>query len=112
MAPSVSSSPDARVIQNAFGLQVVPRDVFKNVGSTFTIVNRSQVTVHVSFPNFPTNPASADLAVGDTGSFTIGDIAPGVYEYRVDIALIDDRSKNAFTLRASGGSDPRIIIDA
>ena len=111
MAPSISSSPDARVIQNAWGLQVVPRDVFKHAGDTFTIVNRSQVTVRVSFPVLPTNPADAVIPVGQSASFAIQDTPPGPYDYFVDVDMTDNRSNNAFTLRASGGSDPRIIID-
>jgi hypothetical protein len=111
MAPNIASSPDARVIQNAHGLQVVPRDVFKHAGDTFTIVNRSQVTVHVSFPVLPTDPPSADIPVGESASFAILNTSPGSYDYWVEIALTDNRSLTVFTLRASGGSDPRIIID-
>jgi hypothetical protein len=110
MAPS-ASSPDARVIQNAHGLQVVPRDVFKHAGDTFTIVNRSMVTVHVSFPVLPTHPASADIPPGGSEPFQIQETPPGVYDYWVEVALTDNRSLTVFTLRASGGSDPRIIID-
>jgi hypothetical protein len=111
MAPDLAASPDARVIQNAFGLLVVPRDVFKRVGNTFKIANMSQVTVHVSFNELPTNPANADIPVGQSASFEILNTPAGSYEYRVEIDLTDNRSSNAFTLRASGGSDPRIIID-
>lgn len=111
MAPDIAAAADARVIQNPFGLQVVPRDVFKHAGDTFTILNISQVTVFVSFPTLSTNPANATIPPGGSQTFTILDAAPGVYDYLVEIALTDNRSNNAFTLRASGGSDPRIIID-
>jgi hypothetical protein len=111
MATSTAASPDARVIQNAHGLEVVPRDVFKHAEDTFTLANRSRVTVHVSFPGLPTDPASRDIPPGERGEFRIGDALPGVYDYWVEVALTDDRSNAKFTLRASGGSDPRIIID-
>jgi hypothetical protein len=102
---------DARVIQNAHGVEVVPRDVFKRVGDIFTLANRARVTVHVSFPVLPTDPPSREISAGGTGEFRILEAEPGPYDYWVEIALTDDRSRAAFTLRASGGSDPRIIID-
>ena len=100
------------MIQNAHGLEVVPRNVFKHARDTFTLANSSRVTVHVSFPVLPTNPPSGDIPPGGREYFEILDTAPGPYDYWVEVALTDDRSLAKFTLRASGGSDPRIIIDA
>jgi hypothetical protein len=111
MATSTAPSPDARVIQNAHGLEVVPRNVFKHAGDTFTLANSSRVTVHVSFPVLPTDPPSRDISPGGREEFRILDTPPGPYDYWVEAALTDDRSNAKFTLRASGGSDPRIIID-
>lgn len=111
MATTSAAPFDARVIQNAHGVEVVPRDVFKRVGEVFTLANGARVTVHVSFPVLPMDPPSRDIEPGATGEFRILEAPPGAYDYWVEIALTDDRSRASFTLRASGGSDPRIIID-
>jgi hypothetical protein len=100
---------DARVIQTPHGFKVLPRDVFKRSGDEFTLLNNTGSTVHVSFPVLPTDPAQRDLVSGTTGVFRILNAAPGIYEYWVEIA-VTDRARD-FKLRASGGSDPQIIID-
>lgn len=108
-ANTIAGAVDARVIQTPHGFKVVPSDVFKHSGEQFTLLNISGSTIHVSFPVLPTNPTQADIPDGNTRVFEIQPTAPGSYDYWVELVL-NDRSRN-FTLRASAGSDPRIIID-
>ena len=105
----IEGAVDARVVETPHGFKVVPSDVFKRSGEQFTLLNITGSTVHVSFPVLPTNPAQADISPGNAQAFEIQRTAPGSYDYWVQIAL-NDRSRD-FTLRASAGSDPRIIID-
>lgn len=100
---------DARVIQTAYGFKVVPPDVPKQSGDQFTLLNITGSTVHVSFPVLQTVPAEAEIASGSTAVFTISQSAPGIYDYWVQVPLSD--SSRALTVRASGASDPHIIID-
>ena len=100
---------DARVIQTSHGFKVRPADVFKHSGDQFTLLNRTDSTVHVSFPELPTVPADASIPSGETQVFNIGNAAPGEYEYHVKLGLSD--GTRSFTLRASGNSDPHIFID-
>lgn len=108
-ANTIAGPVDARVIETPHGFRVVPSDVPKRSGEQFTLLNITGSTLHVSFPILPTTPAQADIAPGNTQVFTIEPASPGSYDYWVQIAL-NDRSRD-FTLRASAGSDPRIIID-
>ena len=110
MADNAATAPDARVIQTAYGLEVVPRDVFKRVDDIFTLLNRADVTVEVSFPVLPTDPPTADIDPGRTQDFRILTTKPGAYDYHVSV-MFTDKFSRSFTLRASGGSDPRIIVD-
>ena len=108
-ANTTAGAVDARVIQTPHGFTVLPHDVFKHLGETFTLLNISGSTIHVSFPVLPMNPAQADIPTGDAQVFQILNTPPGSYDYWVELVLTD-RSRD-FTLRASAGSDPRIIID-
>jgi len=101
---------DARVIQNPFGFRVLPHDVFKRAGDGFTLLNNTGSALHVSFPVLPTDPPDADVDPGMYQTFTILTTPPDIYEYRVEIAVTDSLARS-ITLRASGGSDPNIIID-
>ena len=107
---TVTPPIDARVIQNVHGFKVVPHDVFKRIGDGFTILNLTGSTVYVSFPVLPTDPADADVPPGQYKSFTILQTSIGSYEYHVEIELTDSFARQ-IRLRASGGSDPNIIID-
>ena len=89
---------------------MLPKDVFKHTGDGFTFLNLTASTVHVSFPVLPTDPSEGDILPRQTKTFTILDTPAGIYEYWVEVA-ITDRNQRSFTLRASGGSDPNIIID-
>jgi hypothetical protein len=110
MARNTMAGPvDARVIQTPFGFLVRPPDVFKRSGDEFTLLNLARITVHVSFPALQTDPGEADIRPGATEVFKILDAAPGMYDYWVEIALTNHEID--FTLRASGASDPHIIID-
>ncbi len=110
MAGNTMEAPvDARVIETPHGFKVLPKDVFKRSGDTFTLLNISGSTVRVSFPVLPTDPPKDDIAPGFSKEFRILNTPPGVYQYWVEVALTD-RARD-FTLRASGGSDPQIIID-
>lgn len=100
---------DARVLQTPYGFRVLPHDVFKRVDDGFTLLNNTGSTVHVSFPVLPTTPPDADIAPGSFETFTIQATPPDIYEYRVEIIL--QTLAGDFTVRASGGSDPNIIID-
>jgi hypothetical protein len=100
---------DARVIQTPFGFRVLPHDVFKRSGDGFTLLNNTSSTIHVSFPVLPTTPADADIAPGSFETFTILATPPDIYEYRVEITM--QTLAGDFMVRASGGSDPNIIID-
>ena len=106
---TVTGPPDARVVQTPHGFHVLPRDVFKRSGDDFKLLNNSGSTVRVTFPVLPMQPPLADIPPGRVQVFTILDTAPDIYDYRVEVSLTD-RTRD-FTLRASGGSDPRIIID-
>lgn len=108
-ANTIAGAVDARVVQTPHGFKVLPSDVFKRSGETFTLLNITGSTIHVSFPILPTNPAQADIPTGATQVFQVLSTPPGPYDYWVEIALTD-RSRD-FMLRASAGSDPRIIID-
>ena len=71
----------------------------------------TDTTVHVNFLDLPTNPHEDDIASRDFRTFTILSTAlPGTYPYHVEIVLTDSFAKQ-IKLRASGGSDPSIIID-
>jgi hypothetical protein len=105
MPPSI----DARVIETPHGFIVRPPDVFKHAGDVFTISNLTGSRVAVTFPVLPTNPAQATISPGETGQFTILSTTPGIYDYLVEIGLSD--GTRGFTQRASGASDPHIIID-
>lgn len=100
---------DARVIQRPHGFKVVPPDVPKRSQDQFTLLNLTDSTLRVSFPALPMSPPAADIPPMQLKTFTIGDARPGDYEYLVEFALND--SARGFTLRASGNSDPHIIID-
>lgn len=100
---------DARVIQTPHGFKVVPPDVFKHAGDEFTILNLTSSVVRVTFPTLPTDPPQGEISNGGMATFRILETPPGVYDYFVEVALND--SLRAFTLRASGNSDPHIIID-
>ena len=112
MTTTNPGAPDAIVYATPpFGFRVVPPVVPKHAGEVFTVLNATNVTVHVSFPELPTTPSEADVAPLSRQSFTIGSAAePGVYEYHVRIKAVT-RELIGFDLRASAGSDPRIIID-
>jgi hypothetical protein len=104
-------APDARIVQTAFGFEVHPRVVFKRARETFTLLNNTGSDVRVSFPEaLPVEPPEATLEPRATRTFNILDARPGVYDYRVELTVTDTRS-NQLTFRASGGSDPEIIID-
>jgi hypothetical protein len=103
-------APDARIIQTAFGFEVHPRVVFKRARETFTLLNNTASDVVVSFPVLPVDPSEATLDPRATRTFNILDAGPGVYDYRVEVTVTDTRA-NRLTFRASGGSDPEIIID-
>jgi len=106
-----SSSIDARVVQVADGLKVVPKDVFKHAGDEVTIANIASVPVRVSFPSLQMDPPSADIDPRRLKTFVIlDDPEPGIYPYVVEYA-VRDRFDKQLVLRASGGSDPNIIID-
>ena len=93
-----------------FGFNVAPPVVSKRVGDVFTILNATNVTIHVSFPVLHTTPPDASVPPHTRQSFTIGPNQPGVYDYHVAIQAIT-RELIGFDLRASANSDPRIIID-
>ena len=101
---------DARIIQDHHGLEVHPSVVFKRKREYFTLLNHAKWLVHVKFPTLPIDPREADIEPGRDKTFTILDPEPGVYYYVVELTITDER-KITFTLRARGGSDPRIIID-
>ena len=103
-------APDARIVQTAFGFEVHPRVVFKRARETFTLLNNTDSDVLVSFPELPVNPSKAEMGPRETRTFNILDARPGIYDYRVELTVTDTRS-NRLTFRASGGSDPEIIID-
>jgi hypothetical protein len=107
--PITGAPIDARVIQLPHGFKVVPSIVPKNANDQFTLLNLSGSSVHVSFPVLPTTPASATIAPGGTQTFNIGAAEPDIYDYVVDVAVSD--GTRSFSLRASGNSDPQIIID-
>ena len=109
---SPTSAPDAVVHQNPpFGFGVAPPVVPKHAGETFTILNATNVTIHVSFPVLSTSPPEADIPPLTRGDFIINSAAPpGSYDYRVGIAPVT-RDLIGFDLRASAASDPRILID-
>ena len=108
--PTVQAPVDARVIETHYGFEVRPKDVFKHTGDGFTLLNLTASTVHVSFPVLPTDPPDCDIPPGQAKTFTILSTSPGIYEYSVEVAMTDSNQRS-FTLRASGGSDPNIIID-
>jgi len=111
MAVTTMRGPfDARVNRIPQGLLVLPRDVFKHVGATFTILNNTDVTIHVTFPGLTMDPAVWDIPPLVSQEYTIINAQPGVYDYQVETAARDERNVS-FTLRATAGSDPRIIID-
>ena len=101
---------DARVLQTPHGFKVLPNDVFKHVADGFTLLNMTGTTVHVSFQGLPTTPPDADVEPDGRQTFTILETPPGIYDYWVELALKDSNLRT-FTLRASAGSDPHIIID-
>jgi hypothetical protein len=103
-------APDARIVQTGFGFEVHPRVVFKRAREAFTLLNNTDSDVLVSFPVLPVDPSKATLGPRETRTFNILDARPGVYDYRVEVTVTDARS-NQLTFRASGGSDPEIIID-
>lgn len=110
MAGNTMAGPvDARVIQTPFGFLVRPPDVFKRSGEEFTLLNLARIPVHVTFPVLKTDPSEATIRPGATEVFKILDAAPGMYDYWVQVTLTDREID--FTLRASGASDPHIIID-
>lgn len=106
------SAPDAVVFQNPpFGFGVAPPVVPKHAGGTFTILNATNVTIHVSFPVLSTDPPEADILPLTRGDFVIDpEAADGSYDYRVRIAPATE-GLIGFDLRASAASDPRILID-
>ena len=106
---TATGQPDARVVQTPHGFLVLPRDVFKRSGDDFKLLNNSDSTVRVTFPVLPMDPPSADIPPRTTQVFRIVETPPGIYDYWVEVPL-NDRTRD-LTLRASGGSDPRIIID-
>jgi len=111
MSTPTPGAPDAIVSPNGpFGFAVHPNVVWKHPGTVFTILNATGVTIHVSFPVLSTNPPEADVAPFGRQDFIINPAAPGAYDYQVWIKSVT-RELIGFDLRASGGSDPRIIID-
>lgn len=109
-ATALAVPVDARVIQTPHGFKVVPDYVFKHTHDGFTLLNLTDFTVHVSFPKLRTNPTEGDVPPGEAETFTIEDTPPGTYQYWVQIVFREETLK-LFMLRASGGSDPNIIID-
>jgi hypothetical protein len=108
--PTLQAPVDARVIETPHGFKVLPKDVFKHTGDGFTLLNLTASTVHVSFPELPTDPPNGDIPPSHAKTFAILDTQPGIYEYWVAVGITDNNARS-FTLRASGGSDPNIIID-
>jgi hypothetical protein len=100
---------DARVIQLPYGFKVVPPAVFKHSSDQFTLLNLAGSTVHVSFIALPTNPPNANIPPNQSQTFAILNAEPGAYEYQVQVGVSD--GTRSFSLRASGNSDPQIIID-
>jgi hypothetical protein len=80
-------------------------------GSKFKVRNMTDSKVTVTFPaEVMKNPHEVIRPDGGTAEFTVRDDAKlGVYDYVVD-AVIEVKEAE-LTLRARGGSDPRIIID-
>ena len=111
MSTTPPGPPDAIVYSDSpFGFRVVPPVVPKHANEEFTILNATNLTVHVSFPVLATTPEEADVPAHTRQSFTIGSNPPGVYDYHVVIKAITEQLVG-FDLRASANSDPRIIID-
>jgi hypothetical protein len=108
---TTTGAPDAIVRpRGQFGFIVDPPVVSKRRAETFTILNATQVTVRVSFPVLVTTPPAANVSPFTRESFVIQDNPNGVYDYHVEIAAVTP-ALIGFTLRASAGSDPQIIID-
>lgn len=105
-----TSRVDARIIQTEYGFEVHPSTVSKHRGGTFTIRNITGSRAHVCFPDRVTRPRDHDIDPGTNEEFRILEPDPGVYDYQVEVLVSDDRNRQ-IRLRASGGSDPRIIID-
>jgi hypothetical protein len=102
----------AYVILTAYGLEVHPPVEWSSRGSRFKIRNMSSIQVNVTFPaDVMKNPHEVIRPNGGIAEFTVRDDAKlGVFDYEVGAHVIEAREAE-LTLRARGGSDPRIIID-
>ncbi len=112
---TTAGSGAAHVVPDAYGFQVVPPVVTLSPGSTFTLGNLTHSSVLASFPAGLMSPSGADIEPQGAAEFTVLSTATrGVYDYSVTVVLVAEdveRGIQAVTLRAKGGSDPRIIID-
>ncbi len=112
---TTAGSGGAYVVPDAYGFQVVPPVVTLSPGSTFTLRNLTDSGVHASFPAGLMTPSEGDIGPQSAENFTVrSDARRGVFEYSVTVVLVAEdveRGIRAVTLRAKGGSDPRIIID-
>ena len=112
MATNMTPGPaDARVIQTPWGFEVVPARAAKHREDLFIVRNNTRSEIRVAFPpDLQMSPPGGTIDPQRDGVFTIGNPDMGVYPYVVEIRVTDNRSQQ-FSLRASGGSDPEIIID-
>jgi hypothetical protein len=106
-------APDAIVRPRGhFGFKVDPPVASKRRAETFTILNATKVTVHVSFDRLRTTPPHASVLSFARQDFVIDpDAAKDVYDYYVQIPAVAPALTGGFTLRATADSDPQIIID-
>src|SRR4051812_13309693 len=112
MPQQIARQPaDIRIAGNPSGFQVVPPVFIATPGGTYQIRNQTRFVATVTFPpevvqgglQLRLEPAGN---AGDQKSFTTNPDGDGLVEYTVDVRVADEAS-----LRAIGGSNPRILFD-
>jgi transcriptional regulator of nitric oxide reductase len=98
------------VVPAEFTFDVVPPVLIVDSGDECAVRNLTNYPVLVQLPNaIVTGGLELSLAprgnAGDIQPFTVTGTVPGIYEYIVVVRVATE------SLRASGGSNPRIIIN-
>ena len=112
---TMAGSSVAYIVPDAYGFQVVPPVVKLSPGDTFALRNLTHSRVHASFPAELMTPSEGDIEPQGAMDFAVrSDAQRNVYVYQVSVILVQEdpgRDIKGVTLRARGGSDPRIIVD-